>query len=152
MSHHNAVIQGELVRGHQIASGANPNSPYPAGSVALQIPFFKQLGLDLSEYVAATLNVSVAPKTLVWNTPCFKFEQVAWIAGFNPETFWFAPCNVCYEGGTYEAWVYYPHPETKTRHFHNESLVELICKQHIPAIQYGDRIELHFSLQYFDFQ
>jgi len=152
MSRYDGVIQGELVRGHQIASGSNPDSPYPAGSVALQIPFFKQRGLDLTDHVAATLNISVAPSKLIWKAPRFKFEQVAWIEGFSPETFWFAPCEVICDNAKYEGWVYYPHPDTKTQHFHNDALVEVICKRQIPGIDYGAQISLCFSSEYFNFQ
>ena len=80
MRHFDCDIAGKLVRGHQIASGTNPNSPYPSGSIALQIPFFKQLGLDLTGYHAATLNISVEPQALVWVQPVFQFEHLVWVA------------------------------------------------------------------------
>lgn len=145
------LVQGQLVRGHQIASGRNPNSPYPAGSIALQIPFFKQRGLDLSDYYSATLNVSVAPKILQWRQPCHQFEQLDWIASIPSETFWFAPCDIVFADVSYPGWIYYPHPDTKTQHFHDASLVEVICQQKISAIQYGDELSLRYGSQYVDF-
>jgi hypothetical protein len=40
--------------------------------------------------------------------------------------------------------VYYPHPETKKRHFESASLLEIITS-FIPEIQYGERVELELS-------
>jgi hypothetical protein len=52
---------GCLRPGHQVASGLAVNNPYPAGTIAMQTPFFKALGLDLSGFYVGTLNVSIAP-------------------------------------------------------------------------------------------
>ena len=41
----------------------------------------------------------------------------------------------------YEGWVYYPHPETKLRHFQNPSLLEVVAV-HIPPIKYGDKLDV----------
>ena len=152
MRHFDCDIAGKLVRGHQIASGTNPNSPYPSGSIALQIPFFKQLGLDLTGYHAATLNISVEPQALVWVQPVFQFEHLVWVAGLAPETFWFAPCEVVYQDMCYQGWIYYPHPETKTQHFHDASVVEVICQQYIPSVCYGDIIGLRCSIEHLNFK
>jgi hypothetical protein len=40
--------------------------------------------------------------------------------------------------------VYYPHPETKKRHFESASLLEIISV-YIPEIRYGERMELELS-------
>jgi hypothetical protein len=37
--------------------------------------------------------------------------------------------------------VYYPHPETKLRHFQNPSLLEVIAYP-IPEIKYGDGVDV----------
>ncbi|GAB4418930.1 MAG: hypothetical protein Kow002_06190 [Anaerolineales bacterium] len=41
----------------------------------------------------------------------------------------------------YDGWVYYPHPETKLRHFQNPSLIEVIAME-IPGIRYGDKLDI----------
>ena len=56
-----------------------------------------------------------------------------------PERFSFSQCKVIFGDVEYDGWVYYPHPETKLRHFQNPSLLEVIAYQ-IPEIKYGDKV------------
>ena len=44
-------------------------------------------------------------------------------------------------GHEYEGWIYYPHPETKERHFQSRSIVEVIMP-FIPGLEYGSAVEL----------
>jgi hypothetical protein len=44
----------------------------------------------------------------------------------------------------YDGWVYYPHPETKLRHFQNLSLLEVIAMP-IAGIAYGDALEVRLD-------
>ncbi|MCC2605431.1 hypothetical protein [Planctobacterium marinum] len=136
-------VHGVVMQGHQIASGMAKDSPYPGGSVSLQMPFFKALGLDLTGYFPGTLNISVAPAQFRMLNPAYCFEKVAWIAGFNAETFSFAECTVWFSGKAYQGFVYYPHPETKTQHFHDASLLEVIC-QPIKGVHYGNKVRLEY--------
>lgn len=106
-------------------------------------PFFKALGLDLTGYFPGTLNISVAPAQFRMLNPAYCFEKVAWIAGFNAETFSFAECTVWFSGKAYQGFVYYPHPETKTQHFHDASLLEVIC-QPIKGVHYGNKVRLEY--------
>ena len=76
-----------LVEGHKIASGSNPDSPFEAGSIALQTPVFKSLGFDLSEYHPATLNLSVAPKQFRIIKPDHQFEHCSWTDKIPAESF-----------------------------------------------------------------
>ena len=69
-------IKGTVIPGHGVASGHASDSPYPAGTIALQRPFFQQLGLDLSDCFDGTLNVSVAPMELVLRDPDHTFVDV----------------------------------------------------------------------------
>jgi hypothetical protein len=48
-----------LRAGHGVALGRNPHSPYPAGTIALQSPFFSERGIDLSPFFPGTLNLEV---------------------------------------------------------------------------------------------
>lgn len=134
----------ELIAGHQIASGRAKDSPYPYGSINMQRPFFKKLGLDLSDYYPATLNLSISPWHVKIAQADWRFEQVNWAPGFNAETFSFIQCNVEFQQQHYSGWIYYPHPETKTQHFQSDQMLEVITKQ-IANIQYGDKLNLYIN-------
>jgi hypothetical protein len=73
--------------------------------------------------------------------PEFTFEHIEWTDLHPAETFSFSRCKVIYGEVEYEAWVYYPHPETKLRNFQNPSLLEVIARP-IPALQYGDVLQV----------
>jgi hypothetical protein len=135
-------IEGTVVRGHQVASRASEH--YPRGTIALQRPHFEALGLDLSEFFEGTLNVSIAPLKLQLLRPTHTFRHVNWTPAHPPEDFSFVRCRVTFSGSTYEGWIYYPHPETKERHFQDASIVEIIAPL-IVGIGYGDILQLQIS-------
>jgi len=133
-------VNGIVEQGHQVASGRSPHSPYPAGSIELQKPFFRELGLDLGGFFDGTLNVSIRPHTFTLIHPQFTFRQVNWIPRFPPEDFSFSRCRLLFNGRSYDCWLYYPHPETKTKHFQDPAIIEIIAP-YIPDITYGDKVE-----------
>ena len=137
-------VYGVLMRGHRVAS--RPSKDYPYSALEKQKPFFKALGLDLYEYFKGTLNISIAPLTFEMSAPEFTFPLVEWTDLHPPETFSFSRGFVHFKGRAYPGWVYYPHPETKKRHFQDPSLIEVIAKQ-IPDIQYGDQLEVEVNLK-----
>lgn len=137
-------VEGILKQGHQVASGNATDTPYPAGSIELQAPYFKEKGLDLSDLYMGTLNIDIDPHKFRILEPSHRFEQLKWIEGFPPETFSLCDCTVWYAGRAYFAFVYYPHPETKTQHFHNDQLIEVIA-QPISGITYGDKLVLEYD-------
>lgn len=136
------LLQGILVRGHQVAS--RPSKAYPYSSLEKQKPIFKSLGLDLYEYFNGTLNISIAPLRFEMAAPEFTFQLVEWTDLHPPETFSFSPCKVIFNEKTYPGWVYYPHPETKKTHFQDPSLLEVIAVE-IPGIQYGDSLAVEID-------
>ena len=71
-------LRGTVNKGHGVASGVSAASPYPQGSISMQAPFFKALGLDLSSCYFGTLNVSLAPARWKIVRPAFLFEKVQW--------------------------------------------------------------------------
>lgn len=133
------VVSGLIVAGYRVASG--PSRDYPYGTLEKQIPLFKQRGLDLQRFHPGTLNVSIAPLSFEMIDPEFIFRQVEWTDLHPPEDFSFSPCKVRYKGGEYEGFIYYPHPETKERHFESDSVLEIIC-MYIQGIRYGEGVEL----------
>jgi hypothetical protein len=136
------VVSGVIVAGYQVASG--PSKDYPYGTLEKQTPLFNQRGLNLERFHLGTLNVSIAPATFEMVNPEYTFLQVAWTDLHPPEDFSFSRCTVRFNGASYAGYVYYPHPETKKRHFESASLLEIISV-YIPEIQYGGRVELELN-------
>ena len=136
------VISGVIVAGYRVASG--PSKDYPYGSLEKQIPLFKKRGLNLERFHLGTLNVSIAPSSFEMVHPEYTFRQVAWTDLHPPEDFSFSRCVVTFKGTNNAGYVYYPHPETKKRHFESASLLEIIS-DNIPEIQYGERVELELN-------
>jgi hypothetical protein len=128
-------VDGILVAGYRVASG--PSKDYPYGALDRQRPLFKERGLDLDGYFNGSLNIDISPNLFQMVRPAYTFRQVEWTDLHPPEDFSFSACRVLYRGNEYDGWVYYPHPETKLRHFQNPSLLEVIARV-IPGIQYGD--------------
>jgi hypothetical protein len=132
-------VHGVVVQGYRVASG--PSKEYPYGALERQRPFFKAGGLNLEEYFNGSLNVDIRPFEFAMVKPGFTFRHVEWTDLHPPEHFSFSRCRVIFRDVDFDGWVYYPHPETKLRHFQNTSLLEIIAKQ-IPNIQYGDAVDV----------
>ena len=128
-----------LFRAIEFASG--PSQDYPYGTLERQKPIFKSRGLNLDGCFNGTLNIDIRPYTFQLIKPEFTFHNVEWTDLHPPEHFSFSRCKVVYKDIEYEGWVYYPHPETKRRHFQNPSLLEVIAHK-IPELQYGDLIHV----------
>ena len=133
------VVSGVIVAGYKVASG--PSKDYPYGTLERQIPLFKQRGLDLERFYYGTLNVSIAPLVFEMVKPAYTFRQVAWTDLHPPEDFSFSTCTLWFKDVQYPAYIYYPHPETKERHFENASLMEILSV-FIPEIHLGDIVDV----------
>ena len=143
---HSAV----LLKGHGVASGqalssgAVQTTPYPQGTIAMQSPFFSELGLDLSPYWPGTLNLSLAPSELHLSHPDFCFRNLEWTHLHPPETFSFWRIRLRFVGNndlTFPGLVYWPHPETKARHWQNQSTLEILAP-YISHLSLGQTVEL----------
>lgn len=132
-------VHGIILQGYHVASG--PSKDYPYSALDRQRPIFKSRGLDLSSYFNGTLNIDIRPHTFKLIQPKFTFHHVEWTDLHPPEHFSFSQCKVIYKNNEYEGWVYYPHPETKLRHFQNPSLLEVIARP-ISEIKYGDEVQV----------
>jgi hypothetical protein len=132
-----------LRQGHGVASGRAPDSPYPAGTIALQAPLFARHGLDLSPFYPGTLNLHFPGGEWRLSDPDLRVEQLAWSDRHPPETFsfWRVLLRTPTEGACLEALIYFPHPETKQRHWQEPGVLELLAPW-IPDLQPGDALEL----------
>src|SRR5512141_929937 len=135
-------LHGVLVEGYRVASG--PSRDYPYGALERQKPIFRERGLDLSRFYNGTLNIDIRPFEFRLLKPEFTFRNVEWTDLHPPEHFSFSHCRVIFRGGEYDGWVYYLHPETKKRNFHNPSLLEVVAAK-IPDIQFGDALEVQVN-------
>src|SRR5574341_1170673 len=133
------LVPGIIVQGYRVASG--PSKDYPYGALDRQRPIFKSHGLDLSGYFNGTLNIDIRPHTYKLIKPEFTFRNVEWTDLHPPEHFSFSRCKVIRKDVEYDGWVYYPHPETKVRHFQDPSLLEVIARR-IPELKYGDPVQV----------
>ena len=141
-------IRGTVIAGHGVASGRASDSPYPAGTISLQRPFFQDLGLDLADCFEGTLNVSVAPMELMLRDPDHTFECVDWSDRHPPETFSFWRIELIVDNVATPAWVYRPHPETKHRHWQPPSMVEVLSPFR-RGLTTGSVVSLHDPRQRF---
>jgi hypothetical protein len=132
-------VHGVVEQGYRVASG--PSKDYPYGALDRQRPLFKAGGLDLDPYFNGSLNVDIRPFEFAMIKPEFIFYSVEWTDLHPPEHFSFSRCKVIFKEIQYDGLVYYPHPETKLRHFQNPSLLEVIAMP-IPEIEYGDEVDV----------
>jgi len=143
LAQQNAYI-GRLVQGHGVASGHAVDSPYPAGTIALQAPLFAAHGIDLSPFQAATLNLDFSPGEWRLCDPDHRVERLAWSDCHPPETFSFWRCQLQPHQGSAQpvsALIYYPHPETKQAHHQPPGLLELLAPP-LRSVQPGDRFTM----------
>ena len=121
-------LSGRLCHGHGVASGTSGHSPYPAGTISMQRPFFKALGLDLSSCFCGTLNLDFSPLEVSLSDPDHSFPKVQWTDLHPPETFSFWNVQIrINERQPVSGWIYYPHPETKQRHWQPATTIELLA-------------------------
>lgn len=134
-------LDGIILQGYRVASGMTETSPYPQGTLAMQLPHFLERGMDLRPYFLGTLNVSIAPHQFRLVNPEITLQQVCWTDAHAPETFSFSRCQLSWHNTTHEGWIYYPHPETKPMHFQAPDRLEILMPK-IEGIQYSDRVQL----------
>ena len=141
MSAGHSAVPGVVVRGHGVASGKGGDPRFPGGTIALQAPYFKELGLDLSGFHLGTINVNVAPLSFKPGPCALLFERVKWHPQMPAETFSFARTVLVHKGIRHPAYIYLPHPETKAEHFQPGGVVEIIAPR-IEGLAYGNPVTL----------
>ena len=133
---------GTIVQGHRVASGLNGDAAFPGGTLRMQTPYFKRLGLDLAPYYTGTLNVSIAPRRYKVVRAPWTFPLVKWHPTDPAETFsFFRVWRVLLGGGRVAGLVYYPHPETKPKNFQPDDMLELLFPK-MDDVAYGTTLTL----------
>ncbi len=110
----------------------------------MQLPFFKQRGLDLYRFFPATLNISIFPKKFQLINPRYTFRNVKWFSGCPAEDFSFSACEIIDKNKIYDGYIYYPQPDTKPAHFHDLSTIEVITS-YLKGVYYQSEIELLYN-------
>ena len=146
------LIPAVVVPGHRVASGLNGNPRFPGGTLRMQLPFFRERGLDLGPYHLGTLNVSIAPARYRTGTARHRFRQVKWHPTEPAEDFSFFDVRVHLADDTaIDGLIYYPHPETKPEHFQHPDVLELLLPW-TEGLAYGDSIQIEVPTEQMTFQ
>jgi len=139
-------LRGTVVEGHRVASGLNGDPRFPEGTLAMQMRFFLEGGMDLSGYHRATINLDLSPWRFVVRNPVKTFPDLKWCPTEPAEDFSFFDCLVAPAGNSQalkfrEGLIYYPHPETKPEHFQSPHVLEILS-EFIQDLEYGGILEL----------
>lgn len=135
-------FSARIMQGHQVASGKNADPRFPGGTLRMQAPFFKALGLDLDRFYPGTLNVSVAPHRYKVIRPRHTFRQVKWHPVEPAEDFSFFDLRLIRPGKeAVNGLIYFPHPETKPEHFQQPDILELLLP-YVEGLAYGAELSL----------
>ena len=136
------MIPATIVQGHRVASGLNGNPRFPGGTMRMQLPFFRERGLDLSCYHLGTLNVSIAPLSYRVLRSKWTFPKVKWHPTEPAEDFSFFDVVVHREdAASISGLIYFPHPNTKPEHFQSPDVLELLLPW-TEGLGYGTKIRL----------
>ena len=130
-----------IVRGHRVSSGLNGDPRFAGGTLTMQREHFARLGLDLSDYHNGTLNVCIKPQRYRVIRPWRTFEQLKWHPTEPAETFSFFNARLHKGKQTYNALIYFPHPETKPEHFQAAGVLEVLAPW-IEGLEYGLTVDL----------
>ena len=132
---------GIIQPGHGVASGKNQDDRFPKGTLAMQLPFFKQQGLDLNLFFQGTLNISIQDHIFKLGQPSYSFPSVKWSPDLPAENFSFYLCTIQTMKGqkSYNSFVYWPHPSTKPEFKQDPSVLEVMATQ-VEGAKYGDKI------------
>lgn len=130
------AIDAKITHGHGVAS--KPSAKYPDGTIQLQYPHFKALGLDLGDCYPGTLNLSIAPANYKIIKPRIALRNVDWFpARGQTEDFLIADCAIMINTSSNDAgcsttpayvfgYVYLPDPKTKIEHFDDPQALQII--------------------------
>ena len=134
-------ITGKVISGYGVASGKGKDNRYPEGTLKLQMPFFKERGLDLSAFFIGTINIDISPYQFSIKKYKYYFKEINWSTYIPPENFYFFEVQLIFKESAYEGLIYMPDPKTKFDHHQISSLFELLMPK-IEGIKQGENIIL----------
>ncbi len=138
------TLTARVIQGHQVASGLNGNPRFPGGTLRMQAPFFRALGVDLDVFHPGTVNISIAPCRYRVIAARHTFRDVKWHPVEPAEDFSFFDVRLVRPGAPPLAGlVYFPHPDTKPEHFQQPDVLELLLP-FVEGMHYG--MELHLEV------
>ena len=129
-------IPVRIVEGHGVASGRAGDNRFPEGTLSMQIPFFAEYGLDLSNWHRGTINVSISPHRYEIGSPFQTFRKVKWHKSEPAEDFSFFNCRLNGKDGL----IYYPHPETKPEHEQPDDVLEIWLPIRLPDLTHHSQV------------
>ena len=144
MAEFDLSVSGTIISGHGVASGRNHDPRFPEGTLALQQPVLAGLGLDLSDYYLATLNISIHPLDFRVINADWHYKNVQWHPTLPAEDFSFVQVGVDFDQTT-KGLLYSPHPETKPEHFQPDGMMEVILNNYHEALKPGTELSVLFS-------
>ncbi|MGB3760887.1 MAG: hypothetical protein WBA07_31710 [Rivularia sp. (in: cyanobacteria)] len=140
-------VKGIIKKGYGVASGKGGDKRFPNGTIEMQKPFFRKLGLDLEPYFAGTLNISISPHQYKVKQAKYTLKNLKWAEKEPAEDFSFFDCRIQLKNGELqEGLIYYPHPDTKPEHFQAADILEIITFK-IDDLKYNDNIILEVDNQ-----
>ena len=131
----------ELVKGHGVASGLASDPRFFTGTIALQLPFFQALGLNIDHFHQATLNAQFNCQEIILKHVDYRFKKIKWHQDIPAEDFCLSHCRVLHAKQSYPGIIYQPVIKTKTEHFHPKNQLEILAP-FIANIKYGDALSL----------
>lgn len=136
-----------VIPGFGVASGKAKDSPFGAGTISLQKPIFKALGLNLEAMFNGTINGEFACQKVSLTKIDHHFKQVKWHSRFPAEDFGLIKCSLKYQENTYKAFIYQPFKETKIRYFQAGNVLEILAEP-IANLNYYKTVTLKIPTGY----
>ena len=143
-------ITGKVISGYGVASGKGKDKRYPNGTLKLQMPFFKERGLDLSAFFVGTINIDISPYQFSIKNYKYYFKEINWSKYIPPENFYFFEVQLIFKEIIFNGLIYMPDPKTKSDHHQISNLFELLMPK-IEGIKQGENIILKLREDDFKF-
>lgn len=136
------TFTARVLQGHRVASGMNRNPRFPGGTLKMQAPFFRELGVDIDAFHPGTINISLTPLRYRVKQPRHTFRNLRWHPVEPAEDFSFFDLRLLRDGQPdLPGLIYFPHPETKPEHFQQPDVLELLLP-HVDGMHYGMELTL----------
>ena len=145
------IVEGKVISGYGVASGKGNDSRYPNGTLILQLPYFKEKGLDLSGFYRGTLNIDIRPHMFTIKKPTYYLKDIDWSDHIPPENFYFFEVTLLFKERKYEGLIYMPDPKTKTDHHQINTMLEIMMP-FVEGIENGSSVKLEIAEECISFR